>query len=234
MGRVTPRTSLVVSVFALALAVGCGASSGGGQGGTSQTGTAGQGNGGQSSGGSTSGTAGGNASNGGSTSGSAGGNTAGQAGSEPGNAGSSTGGAVNEGGASQGGEGGSSEPMADAGADFTPPERCQQAFDSGPCDGAFVVFAFVNGACEQESYGGCQGNDNRFNALEECMAICEGRPGSRPCPEGRTATQACVECGPAGGCDVLEVCAVECTQSEQCPSAGYLCTPEGHCDMVCF
>ncbi len=73
--------------------------------------------------------------------------------------------------------------------DWTPPDRCLLPFDPGPCDGSVRVFAFVNGACVQQGYGGCQGNANRFSTLEECLATCEGRPDPRPCPTGRVVRE---------------------------------------------
>jgi hypothetical protein len=58
---------------------------------------------------------------------------------------------------------------------FTPPARCALPFDPGPCEAAIRVFAFVNGQCAEKTYGGCQGNANRFSSLAECVSVCEGR-----------------------------------------------------------
>lgn len=88
---------------------------------------------------------------------------------------------------------------------------CMLPFDVGPCDALFPVYAFVDGACVQRTYGGCQGNGNRFNTLEECLATCEGRPVPNGCPAGRIAKEICLGCGLAGGCaQTKTVCALPC------------------------
>jgi hypothetical protein len=104
------------------------------------------------------------------------------------------------------------------------PAACLLPFEVGPCDAAIRVYAFVGGACVERLYGGCQGNDNRFSSLEECMATCEGRPAAFPCPTGRVAHEICVACGPAGGCGkTIEVCALSCTGGASCPTTLPMC-----------
>jgi hypothetical protein len=46
----------------------------------------------------------------------------------------------------------------------------------GPCEAYIPSFYFnaVTGQCERFVYGGCDGNGNRFDALEECEATCLG------------------------------------------------------------
>ena len=53
-------------------------------------------------------------------------------------------------------------------------EVCSQEPDPGPCDGAFPRFFHnaTSGRCEEFVYGGCEGNDNRFNTQEECEQTC--------------------------------------------------------------
>ena len=84
-------------------------------------------------------------------------------------------------------------------------------FDPGPCRAAIPVYAFVDGACAQQIYGGCDGNDNRFDTLEECMGTCGGPPDPGACPPNRVAREICLACGPAGGCSKrATVCALVC------------------------
>jgi hypothetical protein len=51
---------------------------------------------------------------------------------------------------------------------------CRLPFDPGPCDAAIAVFAFFDGACVERTYGGCEGNDNRFPTIEDCVQACGG------------------------------------------------------------
>ena len=92
---------------------------------------------------------------------------------------------------------------------WTPAAACALPFEVGTCRADIPVYAYVNGACVVRSYGGCDGNDNRFDTLEACLATCEGRPVPYGCPAGRVAQEICLACGPAGGCAQTEtVCAL--------------------------
>lgn len=110
------------------------------------------------------------------------------------------------------------------------PARCLLAFDPGPCKAAMKVFAFVDGACVERAYGGCEGNDNRFLTLEECMAVCEARPNPNGCPAGRISRTVCLSCGPAGGCgSQAEVCAKTCQTNSDCEGPLWYCS-NGACE----
>jgi hypothetical protein len=104
-------------------------------------------------------------------------------------------------------------PASDGGSDVGGggPLACQLPFEVGPCDAAIPVYAFVNGACVQRTYGGCEGNGNRFSTLEECLATCAGQPVPGGCPPNRVAREICLACGLAGGCaKMATVCALVC------------------------
>ncbi|KAK7477490.1 hypothetical protein BaRGS_00031254 [Batillaria attramentaria] len=52
--------------------------------------------------------------------------------------------------------------------------RCVEEPEQGPCEGLFPRY-FFNPAtrnCEEFTYGGCQGNDNNFLSLRECVITC--------------------------------------------------------------
>lgn len=101
--------------------------------------------------------------------------------------------------------------------DWSPPSRCLQPFDEGICDALFPVFAFEDGQCVPRTYGGCEGNDNRFSTIEECISVCQGAPSVNECPDGRIRKTICIACGPAGGCaQTLDACARPCELQEEC------------------
>lgn len=53
--------------------------------------------------------------------------------------------------------------------------RCKLEKSPGKCRGFQKKFYFNNksGQCNEFVYTGCQGNDNRFDSLDECEAICQ-------------------------------------------------------------
>ncbi|VDO34753.1 unnamed protein product [Haemonchus placei] len=52
--------------------------------------------------------------------------------------------------------------------------QCNQPFDQGTCMQFSVKWYYDRYAhrCREFYYGGCEGNDNRFNSLQECNAAC--------------------------------------------------------------
>ncbi|BFZ20761.1 hypothetical protein BsWGS_23800 [Bradybaena similaris] len=54
------------------------------------------------------------------------------------------------------------------------PPLCSLPADPGPCKAAIpkYFYNFRTGACEEFIYGGCPGNDNRFDTIEACKAAC--------------------------------------------------------------
>uniref|UniRef100_A0A8C9SHY4 Protein AMBP n=1 Tax=Scleropages formosus TaxID=113540 RepID=A0A8C9SHY4_SCLFO len=53
-------------------------------------------------------------------------------------------------------------------------DPCLSPPDAGPCDGAFVHFYYNSTlmACENFTYGGCQGNQNNFLTESKCLQSC--------------------------------------------------------------
>lgn len=51
---------------------------------------------------------------------------------------------------------------------------CDLAFEVGECDAIFEVWWYNNatGQCQTEIYGGCGGNDNRFDTQSACLVQC--------------------------------------------------------------
>jgi len=107
---------------------------------------------------------------------------------------------------------------------------CSLPFDVGPCDAAFPVWAFVDGSCQKRTWGGCEGNGNRFNTLEECLSVCS--PTTGECPPNRAPRSICVECGPAGGCGrMIDACALLCVEDTDCVEAGFNGCFDGVCQV---
>jgi hypothetical protein len=118
---------------------------------------------------------------------------------------------------------------------FEEPALCSLPFEAGPCEARIPVYAAVNGSCELRYYGGCEGNENRFHTLEECLATCEGRPEPYSCPTDRIRATICIACGAPGGCgETLDACAKECNDDSDCTTGGFGCS-DGVCQlMICI
>ena len=52
---------------------------------------------------------------------------------------------------------------------------CGLAFDPGPCEAAFPVYAFVNGSCMPRTYGGCP------TRATVCALVCDADGGASQC-----------------------------------------------------
>ena len=55
---------------------------------------------------------------------------------------------------------------------------CSLPEDSGPCRGYFVRWYYntTTGRCQEFVYGGCEGNENRFETEVECRTTCKAEP----------------------------------------------------------
>lgn len=58
------------------------------------------------------------------------------------------------------------------------PDRCLVRTETGPCKHYIHKWTFIKaeGKCRTFVYGGCLGNENRFNSQLECLHYCVGGP----------------------------------------------------------
>ncbi|WP_438016267.1 BPTI/Kunitz domain-containing protein [Sorangium sp. So ce315] len=85
------------------------------------------------------------------------------------------GGAVTgSGGGAVTGSGGGSVTSSGAGGEL--PARCALPQEVGPCDAAIRSYWHdpSTGVCVPFIYGGCEGNENRFESLATCQEACQG------------------------------------------------------------
>jgi hypothetical protein len=70
---------------------------------------------------------------------------------------------------------------------------CMLPPDPGPCEASVPSYAYdvETGLCLPFIYGGCEGNENRFETAEDCYRMCEG-----PRVGGTAYCDASVECLP--------------------------------------
>jgi hypothetical protein len=110
---------------------------------------------------------------------------------------------------------------------------CLQPLDPGPCDGAIERFAFDPETldCTPFTYGGCEGNENRFESLAACEASCvAGLP--EGC-EGRSFRAFDCPCTADFQCDGA-CSSVIFEEGGMCaPSRVGYCTPIGEIDCFC-
>ncbi|XP_067947061.1 papilin-like [Watersipora subatra] len=71
-------------------------------------------------------------------------------------------------------------PSMSASVTSTPVDTCQQPLVTGQCRGYFPSWGSRNGVCVEFIYGGCEGNDNRFESREECERACPSNSTTPP------------------------------------------------------
>lgn len=57
---------------------------------------------------------------------------------------------------------------------FRDQDVCNQDSDIGPCVGRFKKWTYDRATrrCKVFTFGGCEGNGNRFSSIEECESVC--------------------------------------------------------------
>nr|P00994.1 RecName: Full=Isoinhibitor K [Helix pomatia] len=54
------------------------------------------------------------------------------------------------------------------------PSFCNLPAETGPCKASFRQYYYnsKSGGCQQFIYGGCRGNQNRFDTTQQCQGVC--------------------------------------------------------------
>ncbi|PWS22500.1 hypothetical protein DKP78_18060, partial [Enterococcus faecium] len=73
------------------------------------------------------------------------------------------------------------------------PQVCRFPKDVGPCRALHKKYFFnmTSMQCEIFFYGGCQGNENRFDSMESCLEYCKPQ---------KTVPSLCLEAMSKGRC----------------------------------
>uniref|UniRef100_A0A914XIM1 BPTI/Kunitz inhibitor domain-containing protein n=1 Tax=Plectus sambesii TaxID=2011161 RepID=A0A914XIM1_9BILA len=115
-------------------------------------------------------------------------------------------------------------------------KQCSQLPDAGMCEAAMPRFYYsrTSNQCLNFTYGGCGGNSNKFDTMEQCMERCKDTP---PCPMYSMMA-------PPAGCEYVGtelndgLCPkpkVVCNDSSDCATAncpaGQVCVPS---PKACF
>lgn len=61
---------------------------------------------------------------------------------------------------------------------------CFLPSETGDCRASFVKFHYdrTDGVCKSFTYGGCNGNRNNFDTIEQCLQYCGTAQGTGRCP----------------------------------------------------
>lgn len=162
----------------------------------------------------------------------------------------SSGGSPSGGAAGEPGTGGAASTTGGQGGESP---ICELPFDGGPCDAAIPVYSHnvQTGLCEPTVYGGCGGNENRFETLADCEQACDVQRGGIYCevngrtyphganvPDPRSCNTCTCEDGELTACseaDCPKPCpegslpateCAECGPTDACLTVRHTCLPE--------
>ncbi|PAV74633.1 hypothetical protein WR25_25636 isoform D [Diploscapter pachys] len=120
------------------------------------------------------------------------------------------------------------------------PQRCQRDAETlcteplriGDCKQSVRQFWYNAEirTCEPFQYTGCQGNNNRFNSLNECQSYCKNINAEPKCPQGRAYVDFSgkfLQCGDGLGTNICPAnfeCTFDGLVHGCCPSKAYTCS----------
>ncbi|CAP32591.2 Protein CBG13980 [Caenorhabditis briggsae] len=114
----------------------------------------------------------------------------------------------------------------------TPQTLCTEPLRVGDCKQSVRQFWYnaETKTCESFLYTGCQGNNNRFNSLNECQSYCKNINAEPKCPQGRAYVDFSgkfMQCGEGLGgtaCPANYECTFDGLVYGCCPSKAYTCS----------
>lgn len=122
---------------------------------------------------------------------------------------------------------------------------CSAPFDGGSCDGVVPVFWHNpdTGLCEAKTYGGCEGNENRYDTLADCMAKCGGAaatackvlgkvyPHGSAVPDPFSCNMCTCDNGQVTGCTEI-ACETPCPPTHKPGTSCAQCGPADGCEVL--
>lgn len=80
---------------------------------------------------------------------------------------------------------------------FSFPVRCTEPPDTGSCRDSLTKWYYnpIQQDCFRFNFGGCQGNENRFETKDSCMKVCRGITGGKLLTLSRHCTDYLLPCG---------------------------------------
>ncbi|CAB3406929.1 unnamed protein product [Caenorhabditis bovis] len=123
----------------------------------------------------------------------------------------------------------------------TPQTLCTEPLRVGDCKQSVRQFWYnaETKTCESFLYTGCQGNNNRFNSLNECQSYCKNINAEPKCPQGRAYVDFSgkfMQCGEGLGgtaCPANYECTFDGLVYGCCPSKAYTCSLQVNKGIAC-
>lgn len=135
---------------------------------------------------------------------------------------------------------GRAECVGDETTSSSEDDFCNLPSDTGPCRGYIESYYYnsASGQCEKFVYGGCKGNKNNFQTIEQCETTCKQTATSYGIQSLSTITYGSGSDDKLGDCPIIqksqinsESCEKLCLSDSECPDDEKCCN--NGCDYLC-